>query len=82
MLTPEEIAALPEEARLAIEIADYAALNFLDGLPYSVIIDGTLYFLLGEDRTQELADVLRYCELRNLIRRHPENLNLIQKLEP
>ncbi len=74
-----------EEHALAIEIADYNAPCSLEANLVPVTIDqDTWYDLdsLGPYERVELAGVIRYCELRGLLRRNTERPNLIQTLEP
>jgi hypothetical protein len=84
-MTPEEYLLLPEEVRLAIEIADHAAPADLESNCTGAELDGEEYYdldSLDEDEKEELAGVIRYCELRGLLTRHAHHANLFQTLEP
>jgi hypothetical protein len=70
---------------LALEIADDAAPCELESNCVPVSIDGDAFYdldSLNEDEKHALAGIIRYCELRGLIKRHPEQPNLFQTLEP
>ena len=83
---PDTISTVPGEAlTLAMEIADDAAPEFItSGLVPVSQGDDVWYDLnsASEDFKANIEGSLRYCELRGLIKRHPELPNLIQTLEP
>jgi hypothetical protein len=82
---PNTVAEYRELHELAIEIADDSAPALLESNLVPVTEgDDTWYDLDSADADQktELAGVLRYCEARGLVIRHPDKPNLIQTLEP
>ncbi len=73
------------EHTLALEVADCAAPAYWESSCMPVEVDGGSWYdldSLDDDERAELAGVIRYCELRGLMQRHPEKPNLFQTLEP
>ena len=82
--TPES-SALYEVLTLALEIADNNAPGVLEAnCCHEELGDDWWYDLgsLSEEELTEFSGEVRYCELRGLIKRHPEHPNLFQTLEP
>ena len=79
-----------EALRLAVELADELSFSSIDSQCRTEFVDGAQWADLDTQSSfdprytveEAFPDEIRYCELRGLLRRHPERPNLVQEIEP